>query len=343
MLGSLHCLHRLVHIRWALLAVAFFVGSMPFGALTLLAQDGANAEFNFTFENDSEGWEVDFADLPIDHDQSSFELDSGHRPLPEGLEGGGIYVQGHNRSDDLFMFLKRQVENLRPNATYAVSVSMDLATNVPPGTFGIGGSPGESVYVKAGASTIEPRSVEGSNRHLRLNIDKGNQSNGGESMVVMGHVANPEVSDTEYRIKTLDNMDSPLSVETDDKGRVWLIVGTDSGYEGLSTLYYARITYALSIVGPPVEPTPTPSIEPTAEPTIEPTAEATMEPTVGPTAVPTVEPTAELSPEAVVEPTAVPRDVSSSKLPASVVAVIAVAIVALLSLVLLVVCRRINR
>ena len=35
-------------------------------------------------------------------------------------------------------------------------LSLDLATNVAAGLVGIGGSPGESVFVKAGASTVEP-------------------------------------------------------------------------------------------------------------------------------------------------------------------------------------------
>ena len=188
---------------------------------------------------------------PSGFDQSIFELDHGHRPLPDGLEGSGVYVQGHNRSDDLFMFLKRQVGGLRPNAAYAVSVSLNLATNVPTATFGIGGSPGESVFVKAGASTVEPLTEEDRNRYLRMNIDKGNQANGGEDMVVLGNVAHGEVVNREYRIKTLDNVDLPLSVSTDADGRVWLIVGTDSGFEGLSALYYARISYTLSIVEPP--------------------------------------------------------------------------------------------
>ncbi len=217
----------------------------PSGAL---AQDGAEAAYDFDFERDAEGWTFGFADLPIDFAQSIFELDHGHRPLPDGLEGSGIYVQGHNRSDDLFMFLKKQVGGLRPNAAYAVSVSLDLATNVPTATFGIGGSPGESVFVKAGASTVEPLTEEGRNRYLRMNIDKGNQANGGEDMVVLGNVAQGEVVNREYRIKTLDNMDLPLSVDTDADGRVWLIVGTDSGFEGLSAFYYSRINYTLSTV-----------------------------------------------------------------------------------------------
>ena len=168
------------------------------------------AEFSFTFEDDAEGWTVGFADLPVDYDQSIFELDHGHRTLPEGLEGSGIFIQGHNRSDDLFMFLKRQVGGLRTNSTYTVEVSVDLATNVPANTFGIGGSPGTSVFVKAGASDVEPNTVQDENRYFRMNIDKGNQSRGGESMVVIGNLAHPDVAGDEYRIKTLDNADRPL-------------------------------------------------------------------------------------------------------------------------------------
>ncbi len=216
-----------------------------------LARDGSEADFSFDFDSDAEGWTVGFADLPVDYDQSIYELAHEHRPLPDGLEGNGIYVQGHNRSDDLFMFLKRQVDGLRPNTIYAVSVSVDLATNVAAGLVGIGGSPGESVFVKAGASTVEPVAQEDGSRYFRMNIDKGNQSRGGESMVVLGNVAHPEVANAEYRIKTLDNTDLPLSVNTDEQGRAWLIVGTDSGFEGLSRLYYDRISYTLSAVEPP--------------------------------------------------------------------------------------------
>ena len=97
----------------------------------------------------------------------------------------------------------------------------------------------------------EPETVEDDNGYHRMNIDKGNQANGGESAVVLGNVAHPEVVNREYRIKTLDNVDLPLSVSADSEGWVWLIVGTDSGFEGLSAFYYARISYTLSIVEPP--------------------------------------------------------------------------------------------
>ena len=216
------------------------------GAPDALAQE-ARVTFDFIFERDAEGWTAGFADLPVDHDPQLFELDSAYRALPDGLhQSSGMFMQGHNRSDDLFMYLKRQVDGLQPNTAYNVSVTVELATNVQAGLVGIGGAPGESVFVKAGASTVEPTASEGDNRHLRMNIDKGNQSRGGADMVVIGDVAHSEVSGSEHRLKTLDNAGQPLSVESDGDGRAWLIVGTDSGFEGLTAIYYARIAYTLT-------------------------------------------------------------------------------------------------
>ena len=249
--GSLRRLHRSSPAWRVLPAAAIAVLAIMSSPSSTLAEGGTKAEYIFTFERDVEEWAVGFADLPVDYDRSIYELDHGHRPLPDGLEGSGVYVQGHNRSDDLFMFLKRRVGGLRPHTTYSASVSIEVATNAPPGSFGIGGSPGDSVFVKAGASTIEPKTVEDDSRYFRMNIDKGNQSNGGESMVVLGNLTHPEVVGSEYRIKTLDSAGLPLNAETDGDGRLWLIVGTDSGFEGLTALYYSRISYTLSVVSPP--------------------------------------------------------------------------------------------
>ena len=157
-----------------------------------------------------------------------------------------MYLQGHNRSDDLFMFIKRQVDGLLPETAYAVTVFVDLATNVPGGLVGIGGSPGESVYVKAGASALEPLAEEDDAGHLRMNIDKGNQATEGGAMINLGNVAHPDVMGDEYKVKTLDNLGRPLEVVSDNEGRVWLIVGTDSGFEGLSAFYYSGVTYTFT-------------------------------------------------------------------------------------------------
>ena len=306
----------------ALLGAMALFAAMLAGTQGAPTQGADPVEFTFNFEDGAQGWKVEFADLPVDYDDSIYELAHEHRPLPNGPEGNGIYVQGHNRSDDLFMYLKKQVDGLRPNVAYAVSISIDLATNVSEGLVGIGGSPGGSVFVKAGATTVEPEVVEDSNQYLRMNIDKGNQSRGGESMAVLGDIAHPEVIDREYWIKTLVNADKPLNVTADGEGRVWLIVGTDSGFEGLTGLYFARISYILTPVQgqdkddstPTPDSTAAPEPQPTATPVPEPTPTAAPAPASTPAATsapeltraaePTPGPTATLPPEPAPAPTA---------------------------------------
>lgn len=203
-------------------------------------------QFDYTFEEDEQGWTAGFADLPADFDQTFYELDSGWGALPPGLEGKAIYLSGHNHSDDLFMFLKVQTDGLKPDTTYQVLFSIDLASNTPEGMMGIGGSPGESVFVKAGAVNYEPEAIEESDGWLRINIDKGNQASEGEDMINLGTLANPNIDlDTftgeEYAIMTLDNQGTTFTVTSDNQGNVWVIAGTDSGFEGPTTVYYDTI------------------------------------------------------------------------------------------------------
>ena len=231
-----------------LLVFALMLSLCGAGPSAVFAQEFPVTEFEFDFEDGAQGWIAGFADLPVDYNQEIYELDSGHRQLPPGLTGSGMYLHGHNRSDDLFMFLKRQVAGLFPDTAYLVTFAIDLATNVPEGSVGIGGAPGESVYVKAGATATEPILIEDELGHLRMNIDKGNQSSEGEDMINLGNVAHPEVVADEYRIKRLDTQGRQFQATSDGEGRLWLIVGTDSGFEGPSSLFYDSISSTLSPV-----------------------------------------------------------------------------------------------
>ena len=212
-----------------------------------IPEDGI--EFTYTFDNDDEGWIVDFADLPVDYDPAIYELDHEWRELPDELEGFGIYMQGHNRSDDLFMYLKREVEGLEPDTIYSAMFKLEIASNVPEGLSGVGGSPGESVYIKAGATTVEPINIEDDDGWLRMNIDKGNQASEGEDMINIGTMANPNLTaDTagQYELMTVDSAGREFEVAADETGAIWFIVGTDSGFEGLTSLYYDAISVILA-------------------------------------------------------------------------------------------------
>lgn len=196
------------------------------------------------FEEGVAGWTGDFADYPTSKSEEDMSLVFDRRPLPGEVDasGHGLYLSGRNLSDDLFMFLEREVSGLVPNTWYQVHAEADLASNAPSDCAGIGGPPGEAVYLKVGASAVEPEPVV-EDGDYRMNVDKGNQSTGGEHTDVIGNVANGvnECSDTPYRMITRST-EEPLVLETDSSGSLWVFIGTDSGFEGTTSLYYHRIS-----------------------------------------------------------------------------------------------------
>lgn len=203
-------------------------------------------QYTFDFDADTQGWTADFVDYPVD-DEDDLNLVAEHRPLPEPLDTRrhGFFLSGRNESDDLFMYMVRRVDGLRPGTPYRIRFLVEFATNAPSGCAGAGGAPGESVAVKAGAATEEPvRVVE--DGYYRLNIDKGNQSSEGENAIVLGDIAGSSTDcfDAPYEIKTLQSDADGLSMTTDADGGLWLFVGTESGFESTTSLYYTRVEIA---------------------------------------------------------------------------------------------------
>ena len=208
-------------------------------------------QFTSAFQEDQEGWVAGFADLPADYDSAQFMLDSGWGSLPSGLEGNALFLSGNNHSDDLFMFIQKQFSGLKPETTYQVQFDVELASNSPAGMMGIGGSPGESVYIKAGAVPHEPEIITDSIDWLRMDIDKGNQASEGEDMINLGTYSNPNIDaetqvGDEYALMRLDNQYVPFQVTSDKEGNIWVIVGSDSGFEGKTAVYYNSINITLT-------------------------------------------------------------------------------------------------
>ena len=195
-----------------------------------------------SFNEGLHDWKVDFADYPV-NDSAFYELQYAHANLPEDLgEGKALMVSGNNHSDDLFMFIKKKIRYLKPNTEYAISFEIEFATNAT-GDVGVGGSPGASVFLKAGAHAAEPLKVN-VDEYYQMNIDKGNQSVGGSDMVVIGNIVTPQSDGYAYQSR---NNTTTFIARTNSQGELWVIVGTDSGFEGTTTLYYTRINIVLSI------------------------------------------------------------------------------------------------
>lgn len=211
--------------------------------------------YDFTFTKGSEDWVGEFSDYPI-NEETFYELAWGWENLPVELPADdsknsspltkGLFLAGNNHSDDLFMFVKHKIIGLNPNSLYALNFSVTIQTNIPEGLIGIGGSVGESVYFKVGASQEEPLKIAVNDYYL-LNIDKGNQSEGGQNAQVIGNLANPAVDpqNPEFLPKQLAS-EIPLQVKSNQAGELWIYVGTDSGYEGFSKFYIPKISLSIS-------------------------------------------------------------------------------------------------
>ena len=204
-------------------------------------------EFVFDFSDGVHGFVAGFADYPPAH-AGSYELTSGYRTLPPPLEQqSALFISGDNHSDDLFMFFKGPIDGLARDVRYNVTVSVEIATSVPSECVGVGGAPGESVYVKAGATATEPLAVM-DGKYLRMNIDVGNQSNGGTEAVVLGNVANSVIcgQPSRWELKSFEakSVPSPVSISAD--GRAWVLVGADSGFEAVTEIYFTQVSVTLT-------------------------------------------------------------------------------------------------
>ncbi len=199
---------------------------------------------SFPFSEDPMGWTGDFADYP-DGDSVFYELMFKHDTLPLNLNATGnrkaLLLSGNNHSDDLFMFIKRKIDGLKPNTRYHILFNIQMASNAPTGAVGIGGPPGEGVVIKAGMTLPEPVKILDSTGYFRMNIDKGNQQEGGADMMTLGHIG-VAPNTTQYTVIYRNNSyANPFTLQTDASGEAWVIIGTDSGFEGKTTVYFLAI------------------------------------------------------------------------------------------------------
>ena len=200
-------------------------------------------ELTFDFQNDAQAWEGDFADYPVgEEDFYELSYEFSYLPTPLNTNLGALKQSGNNHSDDLFMFIRRQLNELEPNTDYKVSFEIEFASDVADEMFGVGGSPGEGVAIKAGVTNTKPAKINQVGMY-QMNIDKGNQGTGGSDMFVIGDFSN-DTNQNEYTLKNLVANDI-LTVSTNSSGKLWLVVGTDSGFEATTTIFYNLIKVKL--------------------------------------------------------------------------------------------------
>jgi hypothetical protein len=235
------------------LAVACASLTMPSANAEQPHDDGLVVLFDFS--TGSQGWLPDFTDYPLEI--ADLDRLAEIRKLPKEVHnaGNGYYLQGDNHSDDLFMYLKKPLvatDGIQPNQAYDITFRIEFASNAPEACSGIGGAPGESVYLKLGASTVEPVPIL-ENFNVLINVDKGFQSASGRDAQVVSNIANglhtPCDQPQLWRYVLLRrSLHFPHPVKSDSNGALWIFLGTDSGFEGLTGVYYHKIAATLKPV-----------------------------------------------------------------------------------------------
>jgi hypothetical protein len=156
-------------------------------------------------------------------------------------------LSGNNHSDALQMFLVKQLSGLAPNTLYTIETEVEMASKYPDGSVGIGGSPGNAVHLVSKFATDGYTLKSGKNEFDNVELVLNKVESLPESVlnIDLGDVSIPS---EEYVYQMIDRKKSstPDAVVTDDQGKLWAIVGTWSGFEGISTLYYTRIKITLT-------------------------------------------------------------------------------------------------
>jgi hypothetical protein len=206
----------------------------------------------FEFSKGAGGMLAGFSDFAL----STGELDliAEVRPLPPGVSCSGesrnaYYLEGNNHPDDLFMFLKgiiTESDGLIHGQGYLASFDIEFASNNN-NCVGVGGSEA-SVFLKAGGTTYQPVTEVGKEEtydYVSINVDKGNQAQGGRDLGLIGSIWNGiECPESEYRMlrRTYKH---PTVIYASRYAELWIALGTDSGYESVTGVYYYKITVDL--------------------------------------------------------------------------------------------------
>lgn len=228
--------------------ISLFIASVIVFSGCDMGKDGDSELSLFTndynFDAGLQEWVAGFADYPANpKDSSAFELKFAYRsPIESKLSKASVMLSGNNANQDLFMYIKRKVDGLQPNTDYILTFNVELASDLQEVLTASGGS----VFLKAGATHSEPKSVIEDGNYV-MNIDKGNQGAAGEDMITLGDLF-VDGTGTAYSLVTRSNnmSNTRYVAKTNSNGELWLIVGTDSSIAGTTKIFYTRIRVLFS-------------------------------------------------------------------------------------------------
>lgn len=183
--------------------------------------------FKSVFDSGYDGWIADFADYATaDSARRVLKHEIGPirdiRPAMTALRMSGRIsnAPATASSGDLFLFIRKRFTGLAPNTEYRITIKAELAT-------AYGQFSRDTLCIKAGATTMEPRKIAHNEGMYRINIDKGTPRRPGEDMDTLGFIGYSGGGHRFPEARALGNAGHPLQFRSDGTGAVWICLGAE--------------------------------------------------------------------------------------------------------------------
>jgi hypothetical protein len=202
--------------------------------------------------------------VDIEADTTHWMLHDGIFPMPDGIGGSGLLVQSTNRSDDIDMYIVKELgpeDGVAADTTYEVDfLELALAGDAPVGALGVGGAP--ELHISGVATATDPLPfVVDEFDHVRhppgvLTFDNSVELGSNGACLADGAVDDGDLEPcpapparTLFRLNEF-TPDATTQVTTGPEGRFWVMIGGHSGFEGFSAIYYQRVVVRFAPAAP---------------------------------------------------------------------------------------------
>ncbi|MFW5865104.1 MAG: hypothetical protein ACOCUE_03475 [Candidatus Izemoplasmataceae bacterium] len=206
-------------------------------------------ELMYDFSEDYDGFNALFSHYYLVNNYNFYDEYNPifYRTILPDSDEHGLFLSSLNTSDDVLMILHKKLDTtngLHPNTTYQIQVNFDIYTNVAANQVGVGGAPGEGLFVKAGATNRLPSNhLTNANQFVDVNFFQNNQGGDAVDFKTIGNIAKEHSTDDSWELKSFTHT---LMATTNEFGELWIVFGTDSGFEGTTSIYYTNVMIRLN-------------------------------------------------------------------------------------------------
>ncbi|WP_113674353.1 hypothetical protein [Vallitalea guaymasensis] len=198
-------------------------------------------EFNYDFQNGTDGWMGGLAGIDDDSLTSGFDINFAHADYSlDDNSNKGIYLTSSTKNNNMFMYTTKKLtsrDGLSPLSNYEV----DLRFDILPAKNNNESIPMDRLFIKAAVVNIQP-SIEviekGNNNYLFVNPNTEDASKK-INLTTLGNAST-------LRSDGVKTFQESFNTTTNSNGEMWVIIGVDSDYKGNGSLFLDNIKISIN-------------------------------------------------------------------------------------------------